>query len=158
VKRIDFELDGQAPREVVAHGWDAFKKEAIAVSGQTPALDPLGQEAAADLPDATSRSGGTHQVFLRGLAPWPANALTGVGAGAVQAFAWPAKVEAELDGDAYGSFLRCGRPVAIKGAGETFSGEWYVTEAEHKLLAEGYSVSFKAQRNAVVSTGEEDYG
>lgn len=70
---------------------------------------------------------------------------------------WLVSGEGELDGMLYGRALRADGVVLIKGAGQTFSGRYYVTEVTHRLTPEGYTQHFKVARNAVDVQGDEPF-
>jgi hypothetical protein len=53
----------------------------------------------------------------------------------------------ELDGSRYGHVLLTGLPVGVDGAGEKYSGTWYVSAARHVFDADGYRTSFTLIRN-----------
>ncbi len=57
----------------------------------------------------------------------------------------------------YGKVLRAGRPVAIRGAGRQYSGNYYVTRVAHSLSTDHYTQRFEAWRNAVGLTGAEQF-
>jgi hypothetical protein len=67
-------------------------------------------------------------------------------------------VEGEVDSRPYGHVLRAKRLVTIKGAGERFSGIYYVTRVRHTFSIEGYSQHFEACRNGLGLTGDEEFG
>lgn len=50
---------------------------------------------------------------------------------------------------AYGGLLRPGYTVAVVGAGEDYSGKYYVERVSHNLSGEGYTQSFSLSRNAL---------
>jgi phage protein D len=64
----------------------------------------------------------------------------------------------EIDSRAYRAVLRPGRPVAVKAAGERYSGLYYVSRVRHVFTVDGYTQSFEAYRNALGVTGAEDFG
>lgn len=57
------------------------------------------------------------------------------------------KVDGELDGGRYGHVLLPGVPVGVDGAGERYSGTWYVDAVTHRFDVNGYSQRFKLLRN-----------
>ncbi len=57
------------------------------------------------------------------------------------------KVDGELDGGRYGHVLLPGAPVGVDGAGERYSGTWYVDAVTHRFDVNGYSQRFKLLRN-----------
>lgn len=71
---------------------------------------------------------------------------------------WIVTGEGEIEGTLYGSVLRSGRPVLIKGVGKTYSGSYYVTEVIHRFTPERYSQRFRVVRNGVGLLGSESFG
>jgi hypothetical protein len=63
----------------------------------------------------------------------------------------------EVDGIRYGKVLRAGLPVAIRGAGRQYSGNYYVTRVSHSISIDHYTQRFEAWRNAVGLTGAEQF-
>ena len=61
----------------------------------------------------------------------------------------------EVDSMRYGKVLRPGLPVAIRGAGRQYSGNYYVTRVSHSISTSHYTQRFEAWRNAVGLTGAE---
>ncbi len=68
------------------------------------------------------------------------------------------RVEGEVDSRPYGHVLRAKKLVTIKGAGERFSGLYYVTRVRHTFTVEGYAQHFEAYRNGLGLTGDEEFG
>jgi phage protein D len=66
-------------------------------------------------------------------------------------------LEGEIDSRTYGMVLRAKKTVAIKGAGASFSGLYYVTRVKHLLNLETYTQNFSAIRNGIGLTGQEDF-
>jgi phage protein D len=64
-------------------------------------------------------------------------------------------VEGEIDSRVYGAVLRSKKLVTIKGAGEQFSGLYYVTRVRHNFSLDGYTQSFEGARNGAGLTGDE---
>jgi len=60
--------------------------------------------------------------------------------------------EGSLDVLRYGSVLDAPGVVAVRGAGETYDGLYYVQEATHQISRQGYRQSFKLSREGVGST------
>lgn len=58
-----------------------------------------------------------------------------------------ARAEGELNVEKYGSILRAGGLVGVRGAGITFDGNWSVQEVHHKLKRNEYKQSFKLARD-----------
>ena len=69
--------------------------------------------------------------------------------------AWAVTVKGELDTAVYGDILDTAKNVAVRGAGEEFSGYYYVQSVLHRFTAEGHTQSFTLSRNALALTGAE---
>jgi phage protein D len=70
---------------------------------------------------------------------------------------WFAQATGEIDSATYGSILETMQPVPVKGAGEMFSGVYYVTSVKHLFGLRGYTQQFTARRNAL-APGPSDFG
>jgi phage protein D len=72
---------------------------------------------------------------------------------------WFITATGEINSDAYGAVLRPRRTVLVKGAGDQYSGTYYVTRVTHTLRSDdSYRQSFEARRNAGDLTGGEQFG
>lgn len=72
---------------------------------------------------------------------------------------WLITASGEINSDAYQSVLRPHRLVLVKGAGNTYSGKYYVTRVAHEINHEGdYIQRFEARRNARDLDGSEQFG
>ena len=58
-----------------------------------------------------------------------------------------ARAEGKLKVDKYGSILRAGGLVGVRGAGMTFDGNWSIAEVHHKLKRNEYRQEFKLERD-----------
>jgi phage protein D len=65
--------------------------------------------------------------------------------------------QGELNTVAYGAILRAKRPVMVRGAGQQFSGTYYVESVHHALTADSYKQNFTLRRNAVGLSGRESF-
>jgi hypothetical protein len=65
--------------------------------------------------------------------------------------------DGELNTVAYGRVLRAKRPVLVRGAGQQFSGTYYVERVQHTLAADSYRQSFSLRRNAVGVSGKDSF-
>lgn len=70
---------------------------------------------------------------------------------------WAVVASGEIDGNAYGSFLRPRRTTPIKGCGRLYSGLYYMTQVRHEFSQAGYRAYFRAKRNALGVTGWEAF-
>jgi len=65
--------------------------------------------------------------------------------------------EGELNTVAYGGLMRAKRPILVRGAGQQFSGTYYVERVHHILAPDSYKQNFTLRRNAVGLLGEESF-
>ncbi|MCX5001190.1 contractile injection system protein, VgrG/Pvc8 family [Streptomyces sp. NBC_00638] len=70
---------------------------------------------------------------------------------------WFVTAEGDVAANEYGTVLMPRATVLIKGAGEAYSGAYYVTHVTHRFTADGYTQGFRAQRNALRPKGDEDF-
>jgi phage protein D len=72
---------------------------------------------------------------------------------------WFITANGEINSDAYQAVLRPHRLVLVKGAGEAYSGKYYVTRVAHEIKRDGtYTQKFEARRNARDLDGSEQFG
>ena len=65
--------------------------------------------------------------------------------------------EGELNTVAYGGLMRAKRPILVRGAGQQFSGTYYVERVHHILTPDSYKQNFTLRRNAVGLSGKESF-
>jgi hypothetical protein len=70
---------------------------------------------------------------------------------------WFVTGEGEVAAGQYGSVLKPRAPVTIKGIGETYSGNYYVTHVTHIFNGNGYIQQFQVRRNGLKPTGAESF-
>jgi hypothetical protein len=72
---------------------------------------------------------------------------------------WFIAATGEINSNAYGQVLRTGGLVLVKGAGQQYSGNYYVTRVTHLIKSSGsYVQHFEARRNALEVDGSEQFG
>ena len=109
--------------------------------GRTTALG--GQQQRRVLPSGTGLARtGELQAYAQALVDQSALAITAQG---------------ELNSVAYGGILRAKRPVMVRGAGQQFSGTYYVESVHHVLTADSYRQNFTLRRNALGLSGSESF-
>ena len=65
--------------------------------------------------------------------------------------------EGDLNGADYGDVLRAKRPVLVRGAGQAFSGRYYVERVIHQFGGDGWTQRFKLRRNAAGVVARDDF-
>lgn len=71
---------------------------------------------------------------------------------------WFIEATGEVESVIYGAVLKARSLVPIKGVGEIFSGNYYITHVKHHFNAEKYSQQFTARRNALAPSGDTAFG
>ncbi|HLK01347.1 MAG TPA: contractile injection system protein, VgrG/Pvc8 family [Streptosporangiaceae bacterium] len=131
------------PTGLTVRGWDVKQKQAIVASARVPP-DPPGKKSGAT---TARRAFGAAPVTVLGQ---PVRSLAEAGSVADGQFTAGALAYVEGDVVAFGRpLLRAGTVVDISGAGQTFSGSYYITSVTHAVTSEhGYLTSFTVQRTA----------
>lgn len=70
---------------------------------------------------------------------------------------WAIMAEGELNTVAYGGILRAKSPVLVRGAGNLFSGRYYIEKVLHIISGNGYVQRFSLKRNAIGLTRKENF-
>jgi len=65
--------------------------------------------------------------------------------------------DGELNTVAYGGLMRAKRPIMVRGAGQQFSGTYYVQRVHHVFTPDSYTQSFTMARNATGLSGSESF-
>jgi phage protein D len=65
--------------------------------------------------------------------------------------------DGELNTVAYSGLLRAKRPILVRGAGQQFSGTYYVERVHHILTPDSYKQNFTLKRNAIGLSGKESF-
>jgi hypothetical protein len=137
-------IDGHAPNQVAFDLADSQTGSAQRVTvgpdlplmGTRPARDS--QSGLSDFVWVMAREGADDEQELRAKAQQRANEVS-----------LRVSAEGELDGSLYGHVLRAGVPVGVDGAGDDFSGTYYVDTVTHRFSATGYRQAFRLLRNAL---------
>ncbi len=153
---MSFSVDVQALNPVAVSGVqiDSINKEIVNASVTTTTLDVLGSEDHASL-RPTGIDTGTAQIATSVATGQPE--LEALCQSLYHQADWFIAAEGVVAASRYGHVLKPYIPVTIKGVGERYSGAYYVTQVTHSFSAEGYTQRFKAKRNALVPTGDEDF-
>ncbi|MCP5048740.1 MAG: phage late control D family protein [bacterium] len=71
---------------------------------------------------------------------------------------WFVTAKGKIEANRYGHVLKTRETVTIKGIGDTYSGDWYVTHVTHSFTpGKGYIQQFKVKRNGLMLLGSEDF-
>ncbi len=114
---------------------------ALSTLGKSTALEPQRQRRLLPGQTGLARTGEL-QAYTQALVDQSALAIT---------------AEGELNTTAYGGIIRAKRPILVRGAGQQFSGTYYVERVHHILAADSYKQNFTLRRNAVGLSGKESF-
>jgi phage protein D len=147
---------GDMPSKITMARVNAVEKKIEKVEVTQSPLRALGARATDDL-----RQGANVPVSPVVIAPADPlvseQAMEALATGIRRSQDWVVTGEGEIDGNVYGRALRADGVVLIKGAGNTFSGRYYVTEVTHRITPESYTQHFKVIRNGVDVQGDESF-
>ncbi|HEX2187456.1 MAG TPA: contractile injection system protein, VgrG/Pvc8 family [Longimicrobiaceae bacterium] len=148
-------VDGLRPAAVSMYQVDRLTGEVLTAEVESAAREPLGALDAAAL---LSAGDGAGRVYVAKNAATGAPEMTALCQGLFHEGAWLVSGEGEVDALAYAHVLRPRATVTIKGVGESYSGVWYVSWVRHVVGPDGYTQQFRARRDALLPTGDEDFG
>lgn len=154
VDRLRIEVNALTPAHVAMSQVDPASKEvleAAAESSQQTALGTTGADALL----APGMSPGRIHVARNATTGTPE--MTSLCQGLFHRAEWFVTAEGEISSGDYGHVLKPRLPVTVKGVSETHSGVYVVSHVTHSFHAGGYNQRFKAQRNALLPTGTEDF-
>jgi phage protein D len=153
VNRFSLEVNALAPTSVTMFQVDRTNKKLLEATASAGRQKALGAVRAGVLPPGI-RSGRVYASM---------NAATGhteMDALCQELFdqaEWFVAAEGEIDARRYNHVLKPHGTVTIKGVGATYSGVYYVTHVTHTFTPKGYTQFFRAKRNALRSTGLENF-
>ncbi len=96
-------------------------------------------------------------VLLSGSGLTDSGELQSLAQAVVDDSAWALSAEGVLSTASYAGILRAKRPLLVRGAGQRFSGLWYVEKVLHHIEGARYRQHFSLRRNAVGLAGGEDF-
>jgi len=150
VDEFEARFDMLRPTEAVARGIETAGGADDPLDARSTERQELGRASllAADRPRRVllAGSGLSHPGDLQALAQATVDRST-----------WALSAEGKLSAVAYGGILRARRPVALRGAGRTFSGTWSVDRVLHSIEGDRYTQRFALRRNALGLTGAESF-
>jgi phage protein D len=146
---IDARVNALRPMRVEMHQIDAIGKQLQAASADAGAQKQLGRDAAFSF---TVPQGVQSKMFVKQEVAVNQQEMQNLCRALFDEAEWFAQASGELDTATYGGILETMQPVPVKGAGEMFSGVYYVTNVKHLFDIKGYTQQFTARRNALAPT------
>jgi hypothetical protein len=154
VDNVSIEVNALTPTRVNMFQMDHVNKEIIDTAVESSLQTQLGANTADSyLPSGVEQA----QVFINLNAATGAPEMEGLCHSYYHAAEWFVFVKGDIRGNVYGHVLKPRGTVTIKGIGETHSGIYYVSHVTHFFSGNGYKQVFKAKRNGLMPTGDEDF-
>jgi len=138
------------PTTAKASGYDAANRKDQPVDAQSAQQKALGSQ-------STVGSSRPRQVLLANTGLSESGELRTATQAMVDRSAMSLSAEGTVYGGDYPAVIRAKRPMLVRGAGQEFSGTWYVTRVLHSLGDEGYAQRLSLRRNASGVTRQENF-
>lgn len=152
---FDAKLDALRPTAVEMHQLDMISKEPQDAAAESNEQRQLGRDGALSL---APPQGALPRMFVRHAVATTQPEMENLCRAMFDEAEWLIAARGEIDSAAYGAVLRAKKLVPVKGAGEAFSGVYYVTSVKHVFTPDGYAQHFTARRNAMAPSGPDDFG
>lgn len=154
VNRFSIEVNALTPANVAMFQVDRSNKETLDAAAEASQQTALGDTDAAGMLAAGINPG---RIYIGMNAATGSPEMAALCQGLFHRAEWFVTGEGEIAGNRYRHMLKTRQTVTIKGMGETYSGVYYVTHVNHLFAPDGYSQFFRVKRNALMSTGSEDF-
>jgi phage protein D len=138
------------PTAAKANGYDAANRKDQPVDAQSAQQKPLGSQ-------STVGGSSPRQVLLSNTGLSESGELQTATQAVVDRSAMSLSAEGTVYGGDYPAVIKAKRPILVRGAGQEFSGTWYVTRVLHTLGDEGYAQRLSLRRNASGVTRQENF-
>src|SRR5258708_5860442 len=143
-------FDMLKPSTVQAGNVDVHSKEQ-----QTGNSDSLGDKALGNT--STVSTDDARKVLLSGTGLAQTGELQTAAQAVVDRSSWAITAEGDVNTVAYGDVVRAKRPIMVRGAGQQFSGTYYVESVLHSFSGDGYTQHFSLRRNAAGLTHQDTF-
>jgi phage protein D len=146
---IDARVNALRPLRVEMHQIDTISKQVQSASAEAGEQKQLGRDVALSF---TVPNGVQSKMFVKQEVAVNQPEMQNLCRALFDEAEWFAHATGEIDSATYGAILETMQPVPVKGAGEMFSGIYYVTSVKHVFGPKGYTQQFAARRNALAPT------
>jgi phage protein D len=150
VNRFQARFDMLRPAQAQARSLDVESQESQDGQADTSSLKNLGKGPTVD-PNRPRR------VLISQTGLSQAGELQTYSQALVDQSSFAILAEGELNTVAYGSLLKAKRLVSVRGAGNQFSGIYYVKRVRHEFTGDGHLQKFSLKRNALGLAGQESF-
>src|SRR5262245_16499867 len=146
-------LNPLRPTSVEMTQFDGIAKELLSAAASGNQQRKLGRDGVASLP---APPGVSATMFIRHGMATNQLEMENLCRAVFDEAEWLVEARGEIDSAEYGAVLRARKLVPVKGAGEIFSGLYYVTSVRHVFTVDSYAQHFTARRNAL-APGPADF-
>jgi phage protein D len=154
LSRFSVQVDAATPAEYTTAQLSRTTKEIVNVTATTTTQPVFGATgSAALLPAGVPRA---RTVLAQAVTTGEAE-LTALCQSGFDGSEWFVHGDGEIIANHYGHVLRPRGTVTVKGVGETHSGVYYVSHVTHSFTNDGYIQRFRARRNGLRPTGDEQF-
>ena len=155
IHNFSISVNALTPVNVGMFQIDRMNKEITEVSVESSTQTTLGSMDAASLL-ATGMEPG--RIFIGRNSTAGETEMQALCGGLYDRSEWFVTAQGEVTAANYSHVLMPRRPVTVKGIGETYSGVYYVNHVTHVFTCDGYKQVVRMKRNALMPTGDEDFG
>jgi phage protein D len=143
---VDTHVNALQPAVVEMHRIDTIAKQAQDADIETSDQTQLGQNGVSTL---AVPNGVQPRIIVRHAVATGVPEMQNLCQAVYDRAEWLMEAKGQVDSVAYGAFLRAQSLVPMKGAGQLFSGMYYLTNVKHVFTVNGYLQHFTARRNAM---------
>ncbi len=154
INHFHLEVNALASSDVTMFQVDRSNKEILDATSETGQQRMLGAKAADSYLGPGMNPG---LVYIGQAVTTGSSEMAMLCQGLFNSGEWFVTGEGEVAANQYGNILKPRGTVTIKGIGETYSGIYYVTHVTHIFTPDGYTQTFRVKRNALMTTGDEDF-
>ncbi|AQA24513.1 hypothetical protein BTZ20_0508 [Rhodococcus sp. MTM3W5.2] len=154
LRRFFVQVDAATPAEYTMAQLSRITKEIVDVAATTTAQPAFGATGSAALRSVGVSPART--VLAQAVTTGEAE-LTALCQSGFDDSEWFVHGDGEVIANHYRHLLRPRRTVTVKGVGETHSGVYYVSHVTHAFTGDGYIQRFRARRNGLRPTGDEQF-
>ena len=155
IHNFSISVDAMTPVNVGMTQIDRLNKETIEVNIETSEQTSLGATDAAGILSTGMDAG---QVYVGCNSVASQTEMESLCKGLYHRSEWFVSAQGEVNANNYAHVLMPRKPITVKGIGETYSGVYYVNHVTHVFTGNGYTQRVRMKRNALMPSGDEDFG
>lgn len=155
IHNFSVSVDAMSPVNVAMFQIDRSSKETVDINVVDPEQKTLGDINSTGILKAGMANA---QVYIGHNGAAGESEIQALCRGLYDRAEWFVSAQGEVTATNYSHVLVPRKPVTVKGIGESYSGIYYVNHVTHIFSSNGYSQQVKMKRNALMPSGDEDFG